>query len=48
MIRKLASGEYRLQLQMNIGRHNNFGNSYPIDAFKGLTLSVVTGTPAVV
>src|SRR5438309_6704930 len=44
--KQVKSGEYRLQLNMNVGRHNNFGNSYPIDTFKGLTLSAVTGAKA--
>src|SRR4051812_11373438 len=41
-------GEYRLQLNINQGSHNNFGNSYRIADFKGLTQDAVTGpkTPA--
>ena len=39
----LASGDHRLQVNMNQGRHNNFGNSYRIEEFKGLTLNTVNG-----
>jgi hypothetical protein len=44
--KQARSGEYRLQLNMNVGRHNNFGNSYRIEDFKGINLGAVTGAKA--